>query len=183
MFRLCSFVIACLLLAACATPAEQQTATPALSLAQTQTAVAKPTTRPRDTATPDPTATPIPQPVEVDFTTIYSQKKGVPIIIVGRFRLPASTTCGEECFVYLQNPAKATQSFGIYLHVGRKTDAQPLNTMASLPSPYGEADFRVRMDNGEYAGVNSLVRITGVICPKSLTNPMICDVSKIEPGK
>jgi hypothetical protein len=119
--------------------------------------------------------TPKPKPMEVDFGSIDDYAKGTQVTITGRLSTPFAVGCDPDCNVNLLNPSNDAEKIEILLHVPSQ--------MQPLPNMYDEEDLGVRMDNGEWAKHQSLVRITGTICPEYPLSMVICDITKIEPVK
>ena len=118
--------------------------------------------------------TPAPKPIEVDFTTIYDYSHNTQVTITGRLSLSSVVVCDPDCNVLLENPSNSAEKIDVELHLQSQMDG--------LRNPYENEDLRVHMDNGDVAGYQSLVRITGTIS-EHWASPVICDVTKIEPAE
>lgn len=123
--------------------------------------------------------TPKPNPIEVDFASIYDYTNETQVTITGRLLTPVAIVCKPDyitgqvnCNANLANPSNDRDMIGIYLLESKQ--------IKPMPNPYTEENFRVLMDNGEWAVHGTLARITGTICKGG---PSLCDITKIEPVK
>lgn len=147
---------------------------------QKPTSTPKPTPTRRPTATPRPTPTPIPPPAAVDFNTIYQYSKGQRVIIQGYLDLPGSTYCGDECGVFLEDPADRGRQITIFISAPAEGSTPTPNQMDRLQDQYQAADFKVRTNDGSYVGEGALVRVTGSICETTGGELCVSKIVKIE---
>jgi len=140
----------------------------------------KPTSTPKPTPTRRPTVTPIPPPAAVDFNTIYQYSKGQRVTIQGYLDLPGSTYCGDECGVFLEDPADRARQITIFISVPGEGSTPAPNQMDRLQDQYQAADFKVRTNDGSYVGEGTLVRVIGSICETTAGELCVSQIIKIE---
>ena len=144
----------------------------------TRTPVATQTLKP--SPTPRPTRTPTLAPVEADFATIGELQVGQKVIFVGRLDLPGRTYCGEQCGLFLENPADPSQKVTIFVDLPIAGSTPAPSQMKPLPDPYEKSDVQVRLNDGTYAFIGFRVRITGRVCETTGGEVCISDITSIE---
>ena len=138
------------------------------------------TQTPRPSPTIRPTRTPTPAPVEVDFATIGELEVGRKVIFVGRLDLPGSTYCGEQCGLFLENPADPSQKVTIFIDLPLAGSTPAPSQMKPLPDPYKKSDIQVRLNDGTYAFIGFRVRITGRVCETTGGEVCVSDITSID---
>jgi hypothetical protein len=128
--------------------------------------------------------TPKPDPFEVDFFSIHDYPDCTEITFTARLLAPESVFVCEidwsnyssyqnnqrYCNAILADPLQDNVQISILL--------KEYEQIQPMPNPFTEKNFFVKMENGDWAIHNTLVKITGTICNYGKS---ICDITKIEP--
>jgi hypothetical protein len=126
--------------------------------------------------------TPKPKPIEVDFVSVYDYPDYTEVSITGQLWAPEiAQTCEPDDLHYQENQVFCNSDLAnasndkdrIVLYLQEYTQIQP------MPNPYTENNLQVRLDNGEWAGHGTLVRITGTIY--SIGGGALYNITSIEP--
>ncbi|MCJ7696408.1 MAG: hypothetical protein MUO40_13425 [Anaerolineaceae bacterium] len=102
-----------------------------------------------------PLTTPKPKAIDVDFVSFYDYPPNTEVTITGLLSTPEIFVCKTDCYADLRNPLDNSEMIGISLLLGSQ--------ISSMPNPYTEKNFQVRLSNGEWVGHNTLVQLTGTI--------------------
>lgn len=149
----------------------------------TATATRTRTSTPRPTATRTPTRTATPLPLEVTFDTLDDVSRGTLVQLRGRLIIFSSAQCGSDCGILLANPANTSKYITIFVSQAKPGETPSRNQMKYLPISYTKPDIQVRLNDGTYAGIGSIIVVTGRKCRTTSGNSCIDSIQKMELDK
>jgi hypothetical protein len=136
------------------------------------------TKTPLPTDKPEPTITPA--PLAVDFNSILPQVIGTVVVLTGRLSMPQQTNCDNTtCWIYLRDPSKSSSKVIVYLRIPPANATASPRQMERLPQNYSFMHFKLRLDDGEWVGINTIVTIIGEVCQTKQGDVCLENISNI----
>jgi hypothetical protein len=118
--------------------------------------------------------------LDVTFGTLDDVSAGTLVRLTGRLIVMNSTHCGTTCGLLIENPSNSAQYITIFVVQAAEGATPRPNQMKHLPDSYSRSDIVIRLDDGSYAYVGSMIIVTGRKCVTTVNTSCIDTIQKIE---